>query len=64
MKVRTLCWLVAVAALVAWAATAAAAAPQNGGPLKWRACEDGFKCATVRVPRDYAAPAEGTIALP
>lgn len=63
MRTRTLFLLAAAAVLVAWSAAAAAAAPATGAPLKWRDCGDGFRCATVRVPRDYAAPRGGTIAL-
>jgi pimeloyl-ACP methyl ester carboxylesterase len=63
MRLRTLFLLVAAAALVAWSAATAAAAPATGAPLKWRDCGDGFRCATVRVPRDYDAPQAGTIAL-
>ena len=63
MRLRTLFLLVAAAALVAWSAATAAAAPATGAPLKWRDCGDGFRCATVRVPRDYDVPQAGTIAL-
>ena len=64
MRTRTLfLLLVAAAALVAWSAATAAAAPSTGAPLKWRDCGDGFRCATVRVPRDYDAPQAGTITL-
>jgi pimeloyl-ACP methyl ester carboxylesterase len=62
MRTRTLCWLVAIAAALAWSATAGAA-PPDGVPLRWRDCGDDFRCATVRVPRDHDAPQEGTIAL-
>jgi pimeloyl-ACP methyl ester carboxylesterase len=42
------------------AAPAAAAPPKKsqsgGGKLSWRDCQDGFQCATLRVPRDWDQP--------
>ena len=51
----------AVAALAAAAPTASAHDPTTpeGAPvprLDWRACDDGFQCATAEVPRDYSRP--------
>src|SRR4051794_33300237 len=50
--------LAALLALVAFPAGASAA-------LKWRACanEDGFQCATLRVPLDRSGATPGTIGL-
>jgi pimeloyl-ACP methyl ester carboxylesterase len=31
--------------------------------LRWRACGDGFQCATARVPRNYARPGGPTLTL-
>src|SRR5690242_17060902 len=31
--------------------------------LDWRPCDDGFECATARVPRDYAHPRGPTVSL-
>jgi pimeloyl-ACP methyl ester carboxylesterase len=62
-RTRTLFLLVVATALVAFGAATASAAPGAGAPLKWRDCGDGFRCATVRVPLDYDAPQDGTIAL-
>ena len=30
-------------------------------PVRWSDCGNGFQCAQVRVPRDYAAPTKGTL---
>jgi len=38
-----------------------AAAPTT--TLAWKPCYDGFECATIDVPVDYAAPDAGTLAL-
>jgi pimeloyl-ACP methyl ester carboxylesterase len=45
----------------------AAAAPAPGGApapvLTWQACDDGFQCATARVPLSYSNPHGATISL-
>lgn len=42
------------------AATGSAAAPPVGG-LSWTDCGDGFQCASVAVPLNYAQPSSATI---
>ncbi len=62
---------VAAAGLVASASTPARALPavsrtagQAGVPvLHWRACDDGFQCATARVPLDYRHPRGAAISI-
>lgn len=41
---------------------ASLAAPGNSG-LAWKDCGDGFDCATLSVPLDYAAPTAGSLDL-
>jgi pimeloyl-ACP methyl ester carboxylesterase len=55
---------VAVLALLAQLAPAvpATAAPATSS-IAWKACRDGFQCATVRVPLDYDTPGGTTISL-
>jgi pimeloyl-ACP methyl ester carboxylesterase len=51
-------------ALAATALPARAATPPGGVPvLDWRPCDEGFDCATARVPRDYAHPHGPTVSL-
>src|ERR1041385_322378 len=39
-------------------------APYYAQKLSWRSCGvGGFECATMRAPRDYAAPSEGDVRL-
>ena len=40
-------------------ASASPAAEPTVKPAPWADCGDGFACAEIRVPRDYAAPSEG-----
>ena len=50
-------------------ASSAAASPTSApvvpppAPIAWKACRDGFQCARLTVPLDYAAPAKGDVAL-
>jgi pimeloyl-ACP methyl ester carboxylesterase len=44
-------------------ATDPAAAPPVEVTLDWQDCDDGFQCATLTVPLDYAVPDGGTIDL-
>lgn len=45
-------------------ATPAALTPYYAQKLTWRDCSvPGFECATMKVPRDYARPASGTVGL-
>jgi pimeloyl-ACP methyl ester carboxylesterase len=58
----------ALAAALAVPATAASAeAPGSGTApvpvLSWHACDDGFQCATARVPLDYRHPHGATISI-
>jgi len=57
------------------AASASSPSPAAGSPSPvqpaayvpavphWTSCRDGFQCATVSVPLDYAAPAKGNVSL-
>src|SRR5688572_26367685 len=57
-----LCALVLLSA--AWAAGGGASpAHARTGDLEWRACQDGFQCATLSVPRDWARPGGPRIRL-
>jgi pimeloyl-ACP methyl ester carboxylesterase len=50
---------IAALAILAAPAGAAERTTPEGAPvpeLKWRACDDGFECATATVPRDYSRP--------
>lgn len=63
---RTVFALALVVGLLLAACAGAGAAPSPGPaakPLAWRACQDGFQCATLRVPRDWARPAGPRIRL-
>lgn len=44
--------------VLALSSAAAGATPSQAksGTLQWRNCEDGFQCATLRVPRDWDRP--------
>jgi pimeloyl-ACP methyl ester carboxylesterase len=42
--------------------SASPAAPVPAAPT-WTSCRDGFQCATISVPLDYAAPGKGTVSL-
>ena len=45
---------------------AASVAGKGGAPipkLDWRDCDDGFQCATAKVPLDYDSPRGKTIGL-
>ena len=57
---RRFAMLIAVAAILIVVPQAQAAGGQDGnGPvpeLDWSACEDGFECATARVPLDHDRP--------
>ena len=56
--------LAIVVAAFAGTAGAAPARPAATAPaLAWTDCEDGFQCATIDVPKDYADPAAGTVSL-
>src|SRR5262245_16895349 len=56
--------LAILAAAIAGTATAAPAATATKAPsLAWTDCDDGFQCATIDVPKDYADPAAGTVTL-
>jgi len=48
--------LVPLLAALALAAPAVAPAAPEARSLHWRACDDGFQCATLPVPRDWARP--------
>jgi pimeloyl-ACP methyl ester carboxylesterase len=54
----TLALAVCIGVFALPSAPAAAAAPSQAklGALKWRACDDGFQCAALRVPRDWDRP--------
>jgi pimeloyl-ACP methyl ester carboxylesterase len=59
---------IAVTAFVVPAGVASAAPPPEAPPvetptLAWTDCEDGFECATLTVPRNYADPGGETIEL-
>jgi len=49
-------------ATLAFGPRASLAAPGGSG-LAWQDCGDGFDCATLSVPLDYAAPGAGTLDL-
>jgi pimeloyl-ACP methyl ester carboxylesterase len=56
----------ALGAACAYPASAAQATTPEGAPvpkLDWRACDDGFQCATAEVPRDYARPNGAKVSL-
>jgi pimeloyl-ACP methyl ester carboxylesterase len=58
----------ALAACAAALAIAIAGAPSAGATkpvprLHWKACADGFQCATAKVPKDYARPNAGKVRL-
>ena len=59
--------LAGTAALVTMAAVAASAAAAPAPKLDWRACahpaQEGFQCATARVPRNYSHPHRSKIHL-
>ena len=40
-----------------------APSPSPVAKAKWTDCGSGFQCATIRVPKDYADPAKGTLQL-
>jgi pimeloyl-ACP methyl ester carboxylesterase len=52
--------LVATLAMPATATTGPAAAAPRIPALRWTSCDDGFQCATARVPLDYRQP-RGTL---
>jgi hypothetical protein len=64
---RLLVVIALLAAVLAVVAVPAAAAPPKsqakGAKLSWRNCEDGFQCATLRVPRDWDTPGGRRIGL-
>ena len=54
---------IALAALALTAAPAGAAEHAPVPQLDWKDCDDGFQCATAKVPLDYTRPHGRTIAL-
>ncbi|MDQ1710653.1 MAG: hypothetical protein QOE45_103 [Frankiaceae bacterium] len=44
-------------------ALAATIARYGAATLSWKGCGDGFECARLTVPRDYAAPAGGDVTI-
>jgi pimeloyl-ACP methyl ester carboxylesterase len=50
-------------ALLAFAAPASSSAGPPVPDLRWRDCDDGFQCATAKVPLDYARPRGKTVSL-
>jgi pimeloyl-ACP methyl ester carboxylesterase len=55
-------------AAVSQTAVSRTAVSQRAGPalvpvLRWRACDDGFQCATARVPLDYRHPRGAAISI-
>src|SRR3954467_1860617 len=52
-----------LAAALAAGTLLAAAGTADAAPLNWRACDDGFQCATAHVPLDYDTPAGSTLSL-
>ena len=51
-------------ALLAAGLASLAITPAAGAPIRWRACtEDGFQCATVKLPLNYAKPRAGSVRI-